>query len=50
MPWDLVVLVAFGLATFAWDYSSAVRGTAQGAVPWAGPAPATPTAGPAHRA
>jgi basic amino acid/polyamine antiporter, APA family len=25
MPWDLVVLVAFGLAMFAWGYLSAVR-------------------------
>jgi basic amino acid/polyamine antiporter, APA family len=29
MPWDLVVLVAFGLAMFVWGYYSALRGHGQ---------------------
>ncbi len=40
MPWDLVVLVAFGLAMFLWGYRSALRATRPAGSPVDRPQPA----------
>ncbi len=45
MPWDLVVLVGFGLAMFLWGYQSALRlASATGSPATVIPAPVGPTA------